>query len=76
VNTILKESEYCGSVEHPESIGRLQKLFEKSARIMPCELVQDQRQTLVDITNKSGMNVSASTVRKALHGVGFYSRIA
>jgi hypothetical protein len=31
--------------------------------------------TLVDITNKSGVNVSASTVRKALHDVGFYNRI-
>jgi hypothetical protein len=30
----------------------------------------------VDITNRSGVNVSASTVRKALHDVGFYSRIA
>jgi hypothetical protein len=26
----------------------------------------------VDITNRSGVNVSASTVRKALHDVGFY----
>jgi transposase len=38
--------------------------------------VQDQRQTLVDIINRSGINVSASTVRKALHDVGFYSHIA
>jgi hypothetical protein len=30
----------------------------------------------VDITNRSGVNVSASTTRKALHDVGFYSCIA
>jgi hypothetical protein len=30
----------------------------------------------MDITNRSGINVSALTVRKALHDVGFYSCIA
>jgi hypothetical protein len=30
----------------------------------------------VDITNRSGVNVSASIVRKSLHDVGFYSHIA
>jgi hypothetical protein len=37
--------------------------------------VQDKKKTLVDITNRSGVNVSVSIVRKALHDVGIYNRI-
>jgi transposase len=55
VNTVLKEFKRRGSVEHPKSIGRPQKLLEMSVRIITRELVQDQRQTLVDITNRSGI---------------------
>jgi hypothetical protein len=76
MSTILKEFERHESVEHPKSTRRPQKLSEKSVRIITCELVQDRRQTLVDITNRSGINVSASIVRKALHDISFYSRIA
>jgi hypothetical protein len=76
VSTVLKEFEHCGSVEHPKSTGCRQKLSEISVRVITHELVQDRRQILADITSRSGFNVSASTVRKALHDVGFYSRIA
>jgi hypothetical protein len=38
--------------------------------------MQDRQQTLVEITNRSDVNVSASIVRKALNDVGFYNRIA
>ena len=40
------------------------------------DLVADRRQTLVDITYQFGLHVSHSTVRKALHEVGFHNRIA
>jgi transposase len=76
VSTVLKEFEHRRSVEHPKSTGRLQKLSERSVRIINRALVQDRRQTLVDITNRSGVNMSALTVRKALHDVGFYNHIA
>ena len=46
------------------------KLSERNVRIIFRKLVQDQRQPL-DITNRSSVNVSASTVRKALHDVVF-----
>jgi hypothetical protein len=76
MNTILKEFECCRSVEHPKSTKRLQKLSKKNVRVITLELVQDQRQTLVDIINRIGFSVSASTIRKALHDVRFYNRIA
>jgi transposase len=76
VSAVLKEFERRGSVEHPKSTGHPQKLLERSVRVITHVLVHDQRQTLVDITNISGVNVSASIVRKALHDVGFYSPIA
>jgi predicted transcriptional regulator len=52
VSTILKEFEHRGSVEHPKLTGRMQKLLERSVRIITRELVQDRRQTLVDIIHK------------------------
>jgi hypothetical protein len=73
VSIVLKEFEQCGIVEHPKSSGCLLKLLKKSVRIITCELVEDQKQILVDIKNRSGFNVSTSTVRKALHDVGFYN---
>jgi transposase len=73
VNIVLKEFEYCGSVEHPKSIGRPKKLSKKSIGIITRELAQNRRQILADITNRSGFNVSGSTVKKVLHDVGFYS---
>jgi transposase len=76
VSIVLKEFEHCGNVENPKSTGRPQKLSKRSVRIITHELVQDQRPTLVDITNRSGINVSTLTMKKALYNVGFYSRIA
>jgi transposase len=76
VCTILKELERHGSIEHPKLTERLRKLSDKSVRVITHELVQDQRQTLVDITNRSGFNVSVFTIRKAFHDVGSYKRVA
>jgi transposase len=75
MSTVLKEFEHRRSVERPKSIGRPRKLSERSVRVITRELVQDRKQTLVDITNRSGGNVSASIVKKALHDIGYYSRI-
>jgi hypothetical protein len=52
VSTILKEFECHGSMEHPKSTEYPQKLLERSIRVISCALVQDRKQTLVDITNK------------------------
>jgi hypothetical protein len=71
MNNVLKEFERCRSVEHPKSTKRLQKLSKRCVGIIIRVLVQYCRQTLVDITNRSGVNVSVLTVRKALHAVGF-----
>jgi transposase len=76
VSTILKEFQRRRSMKHPKLTGHPQKLSKSSVRVIAREVVQDQRKTLVDITNRSGVNVSTLTMRKALHDVGFYSHIA
>ena len=72
MSIVLKELERRGNVEHPKLIGRLQKVSERGVRVITYELIQDRRQTLVDITNRSSFNVSVSTIRKAFYDVGFY----
>ena len=71
VNTILKEFDCCGSVEHPKLTKRSQKLSKKNVRIIILELVQDRRQILVDIINR----ITLVLVLLALHDVCFYNRI-
>jgi predicted transcriptional regulator len=76
IYTILKRFERCGIVEGQKSIGRPWKLSECSIRVVTHTLVTNHKQTLVDITNRSGFDVSTSIVRKALHEVGFYNLVA
>ena len=76
ISTVIKRFERFGAVEGEKSSGRPRKLSERSVRVVQRTLVADRRQTLADITNKSGFDAGCSTIRKALHEVGFYNRIA
>jgi hypothetical protein len=76
IYTVLKRFEYCRIVEGQKSRWRPWKLSERSIKIVTRALATDCKQTLVDITNRSGFYVSTSNVRKDLHEVGFYNRVA
>ena len=86
VNTVLKRFERHGTFEGQKSTGRPQKLLERSIRIVTRALATNHSQTLEDITNRkqileditncSGFGVSTSTIRIALHNVGFHNRVA
>ena len=55
--------------------GRPRKLLECRIRVITHDLVLKRRQILVDITNRSRLDVSHSIVKKTLHEVGFHNRI-
>ena len=63
-------------MEDEKSTCRPQKLSEPSRRGVTSALLANQRQTFVDITNQYGFDVQHWTVRKALHDIGFYNRVA
>ena len=73
VYIVLKRFERHGTLEGQKSTGRPRKLSECSIRVVTHALATNCRQTLEDITNRSGFDVSTSTIRTALHNVGFHN---
>jgi transposase len=75
VYIVLKRLERHGTIEGQKSTRCPWKLSKHSIRVVTRTLALDYKQTLVDITNCNGFDVSISIVRKALHEVGFYNRV-
>ena len=76
VYTVIKRFESHGTIEGPKSTGRPQNLSELNCRVVMRALLANRRQTLADITNQSGVDMSRWIVRKALDESGFYNRVA
>ena len=72
----IKRFESCGTLEGEKLISLSQKISEHSCRVVKCALIAHQTQTLANITNQFGFDVSHWTVRKALNETGFYNRVA
>ena len=56
-------------VDHP------QKLVEQIHEVVMLALVADQRQTLVNMANHYGFDVSHWTIRNALKEIDIYNRV-
>ena len=76
VYTVIKRFGSHGTVEGPKSTSHPRKLSEHSCRIVTRALLTNRRQTLTDITNQFGLDVSTWCIRNALHESGLYNRVA
>lgn len=76
VYRVLRNFQQRGTVETPKALGRPKLLNERDSRALIKYIKQNRRATLGEIANTMPVKVSESTLRKALHENGIYSRIA
>ena len=76
VYIVIKRFESHGIMEGKKSTNSGQKMLKRTCRVVMYALVANKRQIVVDITNQSSYDESNWIVRKVLHEVGFYNKIA
>jgi transposase len=65
-----------GTYERKRGSGRPRKLTESDQRLLRRVTLNERRATLDQITVMCGLNVSCHTIRRRLHGMGIFSRVA
>lgn len=76
VNYIIKRFKEENSIENAPRTGRPPKISERGQRYLLREIKKNRRQTLMNLTESTGLEVSPSTLRREIHESEFSSRIA
>ena len=72
----LKRAELRGTTARAKGSGRPKKLSPRTLRILRREVIFNRRATLAELTASLPVRVHPSTVRRALHNMGFRNRVA
>jgi len=76
VYTVFNNYDKRGTVESLKVPGRPPKLTERDNRSLKHIVMRNRRRPLTDIKDSMATNAGATTIRTALHEMGFHARVA